>query len=364
MLYKAYGRTGKKISVVSAGGMRFENPEDVDTNAAMLLHAHSKGVNYFDTSPGYCNDKSEDIVGAAVRQMTPGTFYLSTKCASPDGGKLRETLERSLEWLGVDTIDFFHIWCLITPAHWAARKAGGAVAAALKAKDEGLIDHLAFSSHMAGREIAEVIQEGIFEGVTLGYSAINFPFRQAALDAAAAGGLGVVTMNPLGGGVIPSNPDRLDFLRAPDDPSVVAAAIRFNISHSAVTSALVGFSSIDHVDQAVAAAENFAPYDGDHVAAMKRRIEESFDGLCTGCGYCLPCPEGLEIPKLMDAYNHKTLASFDDPIVNRLRWHWSLTPAAADGCSQCGQCEQACTQQLPIVERISEIAELNTSPKP
>ncbi len=362
MLFKTYGNTGKKISALAFGGMRFANPDDIDTNAAVVLHAYNKGVNYFDTAPGYCADKSEEIFGAAVRQMTPGTFYTSTKCMASDGDDLRKSLERSLERLGVDTVDFFHIWCIVKPEQWGRRKAGGAVAAAQKAKEEGLINHLVFSSHMTGDLISGMIDEGIFEGVTLGYCAINFPYRQKAVDAAHAAGLGVVTMNPLGGGVIPANAGRFDFIRGSDDPDVVAAAIRFNVSQPAITAALVGFTTCEHVDAAVAAVENFQPYPAAHVESIKEKITESFEGLCTGCGYCLPCPVGLEIPKLMDAYNQKILAD-ENTLMGRLKWHWNVPADVAAGCTGCGACETACTQQLPIIERMADIVEIGERDK-
>jgi len=358
MLLKEYGRTGKKISAVSCGGMRFANPEDIDAAAEVVMHAYNKGITYFDTAPGYCKDKSEEIMGAAIRQMKPGTFYVSTKCTASDGDDLRKSLEKSLQRLGVEKIDFFHIWCIVKPEQWPQRKEGGAVVAAQKAKDEGLIDHLVVSSHMTGAQIQSMLDEGIFEGVTLGYCAINFPFRQQAIDAAGAAGLGVVTMNPLGGGVIPDNPDRFDFIRAEDDPDVVAAAIRFNVSQPAITSALVGFTTAEHVDQAVAAVEDFHPYPIEHIEAMKDHITSSFEGLCTGCGYCLPCPQGLEIPKLMDCYNMKILTDDDQQVLGRLRWHWGVPGDTAAGCSACGACETACTQQLPIIERMESIAKI------
>ena len=96
---------------------------------------------------------------------------------------------------------------------------------------------------MLGDEFKQVLAEGHFEGVTLGYCAINFPFRQAAVDAAGGRGLGVVTMNPLGGGLIPQQRRAAGFLRRPEDRSVVEAAIRFNISQPAITAALVGFTT-------------------------------------------------------------------------------------------------------------------------
>lgn len=358
MLHRPYGRTGKELSIISFGGMRFDNPADLDANAEVLWHAHQRGINYFDTAPHYCEDKSEDIFGTAFRQMDRDTFYVSTKCMASDGDRLRESLETSLRRLQVEKIDFFHIWCVVTMAAWEKRKGGGALAAARKAKDEGLVDHVVLSSHMPGDDIRQVLEAGEVEGVTLGYCALNFPYRQAAVDAAGRLGIGVVTMSPLGGGLIPRNAERFDFLRGPDDPSVVAAALRFNISQPSITSALVGFTTKEHVDEAVDAAEGFQPYPPEHIEAVRANVRHSFDDLCTGCGYCLPCPEGVPIPRLMDAYNMKILAGGPEKITGRLQGHWGIGAEEAQACSLCGACEQRCTQHLPIRDRMREIAEL------
>ncbi len=358
MWKKTYGQTGKQISVIGFGGMRFANPEDIDGSAELVTYAHSKGINYFDTAPGYCGDKSELIMGAAIRQMPRDSFYISTKCGSADGKELRGSIERSLKRLNVDYIDFFHIWCLVLPNQLEQRIAGGAIPAAVKAKEEGLIKHLVVSMHLSGSEIARVLDSGYFEGMTIGYNAINFPFRSEGLEAAARHNIGVVTMNPLGGGLIPRNAERLSFIKGPRDDDVVQAAIRFNISQPAITSALVGFSNREQVDQAVAAVENFSPYPQEHIENVKSHISESFEGFCTGCGYCIPCPSDVQIPKLMDAYNQKVLDGNDSAIVNRLKWHWSMKPEDAAACTQCGICEEKCTQHLPIRDRLEAIAAL------
>jgi hypothetical protein len=262
--------------------------------------------------------------------------------------------------MGVDCIHFFHIWCIVSQAGWRERVDGGAVAAALKAREEGLIEHMVVSSHLPGDELAGVLKEAPFEGVTLGYCAINFPYRQKTLDVASRMGLGVVTMNPLAGGLIPQNAKTFDFIRSEHDADVVQAAIRFNVSQPAVTSALVGASNKAHVDQAVDAVEHFEPYPPAHIDAIRQKVMTAYNSLCTGCGYCLPCPSGVNIPQLMDAYNHKLLREDhgDEHIVNRLNWHWSAKPAAARACSLCGACEERCTQRLPIRERLKEIAAL------
>ena len=298
MWRKPYGKTGKDISVIACGGMRFATPDQIDDMAQVVLHAHRKGINYFDTAPFYCNDKSEDIMGAAFKQMPRDSFYCASKCGSAKGDEMRQSIERSLKRLNVDCIDFFHVWCLVWPHQLQERIDGGAIGALLKAKEEGLVRHVVVSTHLSGPDIATVLDSGLFEGMTIGYNALNFPFRAGGLAAARKHSAGVVTMNPLGGGIIPRNAERLAFLKGPNDRDVIQAALRFNISQPEITAALVGFSSIAEVDQAVDAVENFQPYPADHIDRLKAHIATSFDGFCTGCGYCLPCPSGLQIPPL------------------------------------------------------------------
>ena len=358
MWTKKYGKTGKDVSVISFGGMRFPNPADIDASAELVRYAYEKGINYFDTAPFYCDDKSEDICGAAFAHMDRSKFYCSSKCGSPDGATFRESLEKSLKRLGVEQIDFFHVWCVLTMEAWQGRKDGGAVAAAMKAKEEGLIGHVVVSSHLKGEELAQVLGEGYFEGVTLGYCAINFPYRQRAVDAAEELDLGVVTMNPLGGGMIPDNADRFAFLQGSQDRSVVEAALRFNVSQPAITSALVGFSTKEQVDQAVAAVSDFQPFDAQRIEQIRQQVLGAFDGLCTGCGYCVPCPVGVDIPRMMDSYNQNVLYGEPKKMIPRLKYHWGMKPEQAAACSMCGKCEKVCTQHLPIRERLKEIAAL------
>lgn len=80
MRTKKYGKTGKDVSVIGFGGMRFTKPEDIDGSAELVRYAHTKGINCFDTAPLYCEDKSEEIMGAAIRDMKRDSFYVSTKC--------------------------------------------------------------------------------------------------------------------------------------------------------------------------------------------------------------------------------------------------------------------------------------------
>lgn len=359
MLFREYGKTGKKISVIAFGGMRFQPPLDIEEGASLVRYAHDRGINYFDTAPHYCDDKSEEIMGLAFKEMKGGSFFVSTKSSKASGKKLRLDLDKSLRRLGVEKIDFFHLWCLLSLENWEERKSLGALEEALKAKEEGLIGSLCVSSHLQGGELSGVLNEGVFDGVTLGYSAINFPYREEAVKASRALNIGVVTMNPLGGGLIPSNSGRFSFLKTEKDSSVVEASLRFNLSTPGITAALVGFSNREQVDQAVSAVDPFLPHSEVDSENIKKNLLDSFDGICTGCQYCMPCPEGVEIPKMMDVYNRKILEG-DSPqfMRDRLNWHWSKSPEHARLCSKCGICEEKCTQKLPIRERLDVIAAL------
>ena len=66
MLYTTFGKTGETVSRLGFGGMRFENSADLDAMAEVAVHAHERGITYFDTAPIYCDDKSEEFFGIAL----------------------------------------------------------------------------------------------------------------------------------------------------------------------------------------------------------------------------------------------------------------------------------------------------------
>ncbi len=358
MLYRPYGRTGVEVSLLGFGGMRFAKIDDRDACVALVLEAARAGVTYFDTAPSYFGPKSEQTIGDAFREMRRLglPFLTATKTFKSTESAIRTEIEAQLARLGVPAIDFYHAWCVTTRKDWAERKANGVIPALRKLKEEGLVRHLCVSSHLVGDEIRELLMEGVFEGVLFGYSAYNIRSREKAFEAIAAGNLGCAVMNPLGGGLIPLNPDLFSFLKSRDNETVTQAALRFLFSHPRISTVLVGFSDTAQVREAVEAVERFTAMSADEMAAVRTKVGERFTDLCTGCGYCDDCPQGIPVPRLMEAYNHKRLRGRDTAVTERLAWHWSVGPEAAAACTACGQCEKACTQHLPIMKRMSEIA--------
>lgn len=360
MIYREYGRTGKKVSVIGFGGMRFRK-EDYGEKAALVVRKASElGINYFDTAPLYCDDKSEEIFGLAFQDM-PRQFYISTKSMishEPDADAVRKRLDKSLQRLGVEKIDFFHMWNILNLEQYRQVIApGGPYQGARQAQEEGLVDHIVFSTHCDGEEIETIVQEGYFEGMTVGYNAINFPFREKGLQAAAKMGLGIATMNPLGGGLIPQNPDYFKFLQEFGDETVVQAALRFNASHQEISTVLAGMGSIEEVLENVQVGAEIRPMSEQKMAQIKSQLSEAMNQLCTGCGYCKGCPVDIPIPKYLDAYNMYILQKNTQGITDRLKWHWRLPAEKAGECIECRICEAKCTQKLPIIERLKMIAE-------
>lgn len=364
MQYKEYGKTGKKVSVIGFGGMRFRKEdynESLEKTAEIVRYASSLGINYFDTAPMYCDDKSEEIMGEAFKNM-PNPFYVSTKSnvkSEPTADDLRRRVEKSLKRLGIEKINFMHMWCILNLDDYRrVITKGGPYEGALKLKEEGLIEHITFSTHASGEEIETMVKDGRWEGITLGYNATNFAFRQRGIKAAYEQGLGVVTMNPLGGGIIPQNPDFYSFIKQNKEDTLAQAALKFNIAHKEITIALAGMGTMGEVKENVKAGERIEEYTEDRFQLMKKKLNDSFDSLCTGCGYCKGCPKGIDIPKYMDAYNMLILNKEDKSITDRLKWHWALKKEGASECISCGKCEIQCTQHLPIVERLNYISSI------
>ena len=367
MYYKQYGDTDMKVSAVGLGTMRYDE-EDVKAGrlekcAEIPLYAFEKGINYWDTAPAYCHDKSEIITGIALSQVKRSDVYVTSKVnlgtlnedASRDN--FRRRLETSLDRLKTDYIDFYHMWCMLNLESWE-KHMELLYGLFEEAKSEGLIRNIVFSSHMQGNDIEKVVETGKFKGMLIGYNALNYRFRQSGIKAAHENGMGVVVMNPLGGGLIPQNPDAFSYLTRGTDLTVPQAALRFVASHKEITVALAGCTTKEHVDDAVKAVENLEERPAEEIAAMYEAEGLSFNNLCTGCSYCKGCPKEIPIPKMMDAYNQYILTGKKDAITSRIAYHWDIPKAKAAECIGCRKCERQCTQHLPIVERLAEIATL------
>jgi predicted aldo/keto reductase-like oxidoreductase len=369
MIYKTLGKTGISISAVGFGGMQFDTTKPNKKNAELLPYAYEKGINYFDTAPSYCEDKSEDIFGIAMKEMASyrDKFYVASKgmpTSIQSAEAAQRKVEKSLKRLNLDRLDFYYVWCIRKVEHYEmAMKKGGLYDGLLKCKEEGLIGRIFISTHLSGPDVKKILSRNEFEGVLLGVNILNFLYRWEAVQAAHESGLGVLAMNPLAGGVIPKHEKELGFL-ASGGESPTEAALRFCISCPQITVTLNGFTNKEHIDTACRVADNSTAFTNEDIERVKQNISEGMDSLCTGCGYCIGCcAQDIPVPAYMQYYNDRFIRKKSDrQMVDHLRHHyeWGILAdrkANAGDCTQCGECEEACTQHLNIIERLEQIAE-------
>ena len=370
MIYKPYGNTGKKVSAVGFGGMRFDLTLSQDKNVDLIQYAFDNGINFLDTAPGYCEDQSEDIFGefCSKNSNRREDFYICTKMMpqkAPTKNEAIAAVEKSIKRLKTDYIDFFYTWCIRKRRHYEdAVVSGGFYEGLLECKRRGLIKHLAISSHLQGDELKGILDEGKYEGVLLGVNILNFPFRWQAVQGAYDSGYGVVAMNPLAGGAIPQNEKNLSFI-ASNGETATEAALRFCISCPQITVTLNGFTTRAHIDTACKTADSAKTFTNEQIEAVRKQIGENMNVLCTGCGYCLKgCPINIPISRYLQLYNEKLFENKDEKaMIDALDHHynWGILverPAEAKDCIKCGKCEQDCTQHLNIIERLEELAAL------
>lgn len=369
MLYRRFGTHGPEVSALGFGGMRFADSRDAEACAELVVAAYEGGINYFDTAPGYFDGRSEAHFGRAFAELRrrgaqPGrSFYAATKSTQGDPDGVRRDLEASLERLGLDAIDFFHVWWVVRPEAYFERKARGALDAFTRLKEEGLARQIVLSSHMSGEESEAVLADYPFDGILVGYSALNAAYRERALELAARDGRGVVVMNPLAGGVIPQHAERFAFLQRQGDDSVVEGALRFLLDDGRIDVVLVGLSNELELQAALKAVRGYTPRDTESSARERQRIADAlaqgFEELCTGCGYCDSCPEGLPLPRLMQALDQRLFSADAKRVENTLRFGHGLPPEQVHEllvrCDACGHCEELCTQKLPIIARLGRL---------
>ena len=373
MQYRPLGRTGISVSALGFGAMRLPmtpGGRDIDEQQAVrvMLRALELGVNYLDTAPYYCRHQSERAVGKAVKAwMKAGNPrpYVSTKNPVEDrtGRRWRHWLEKSLHELDLDHIDVYHMWS-ITWREYIDKidVKGGPLAEARKARDEGLIHHLAFSFHDSAANLFKVIDTDNFEVMTVQYNLLDRANEQA-ISHAHEKGMGVAVMGPVGGGRLVSPSPDIEKMQPVKAMSTPELALRFVLSHPGVSTALSGMNTIEQVEQNAATADTTAPLSPEErgqVQAALDQVKDLADLYCTGCGYCMPCPHGVNIPANFEYQNYYRVYGLKDSartLYLQLGAEDSAVPGLnADACVKCGECEGKCPQHIDIQKQLEEVA--------
>jgi len=371
MQYRVLGNTGVKISTLGFGAMRLPQIDiegktvfDSDEGVRIIHKAFELGVNYIDTAPYYCDKESEIIVGRALKGWRD-KVYLSTKNPIEDdsGVHYRERLENSLKKLDTDYIDFYHMWGISWQAfEQKINVKDGPLMQAMKAKDEGLIKHISFSFHDKPENMIKLIDTGYFETVLCQYNMLDRS-NEKVIDYAHEKGLGVVIMGPVGGGRLGAPSEVIKKLIPGGAKSNAELALRFVISNPNVTCALSGMGSMRMVEENVETASNELQLSDTEITSVNAAMEQNkklSELYCTGCNYCMPCPNEVNIPlnfQLMNYHRVYGLTGYAKEEYKKIGTVDFMKGKNAEGCIECGLCEEKCPQKIQIRKQLKETAE-------
>ena len=364
MRYRPLGKTGLKISALAMGCMRLS--EDQDVNTRIVSMAVDLGVNYFETTRWYCGGQCQHRTAPGLTGKTQGVI-VSGKCGiGPDSTaySFYKEIELQLQILGLTHFKFYQVgwfsWAMMP--HLIKR--GGVLDAIRRAKDEGLIHHVGFTGHDRPENFTKCIETGLFDCITIPYNLVNRSY-EPTINRAGELGVGVIAMCSVAGGVLACDSPKLREALHVDMPSA-AMALRFVLSNPNISAACSGMHTMEMLEQNVRTAKEFDP-------ATKGAFQQMCEGLdrlrevlgskfCTGCSYCQPCPQGVNIPRHMELHRYWQAFALVDGVreaLNAMPESWK-----ASHCNECGKCEKACPNGLPIREMLKEVSQLATGRAP
>lgn len=367
MQYRKFGNTGVMISALGFGAMRFPEYEKdgqwyikEEESIQMVHRAFDLGVNYIDTAYGYCHEKSEIVVGKAIKGYRD-KVHVSTKLPLwkvTGTADYRRLLEEQLRKLDTDHIDFYHFHGIGKDRWENVILKYNLLDEAVKAKQEGLIKHISFSFHDKPEFLKVLIDSGAFESVLCQYNLLDRS-NEEAIAYANEKGLGVVVMGPVGGGRLAAPSELFNNALGQKANSTPEVAMRFVLGNQNVSCALSGMSAMKMVEENTVVASNEEPLSKEEWDKINKMLEETkrlADLYCTGCDYCMPCPKGIKIPhvfKLMNYHKVYGLSEFAKKQFTHLGTgsNSGESPAA---CVDCGACEPKCPQKIKIREQLKQ----------
>uniref|UniRef100_A0A7C3RL73 Aldo/keto reductase n=1 Tax=Dictyoglomus thermophilum TaxID=14 RepID=A0A7C3RL73_DICTH len=329
MKLRRLGRTNIEVFPIAFGGIPIQRVNE-ETAVKIVKRAIELGINLIDTARGYTD--SEIKIGKALKGIDK-KVYLSSKSANRTKDGIYEDVKISLKNLGINKIDIYHIHGV---NDWETFKKifepDGAYFGLLKAKEEGLIDFIAVSSH-SNDILAELIKTDKFDVIQVSYNFIEIEPEEKIFPLALEKDIGIIAMKPMAGGVLPNPRLSLKFVLQKEfilpDP---------------------GIESIEELEEDVEVALNLTPLTHEEWEEIERTRKEIGTTFCRKCDYCQPCPQGIPISTIIRSESF--LKRLPESTI-RQGWFYDAY-LKAQNCTKCGICTTRCPYNLPIPDLIEK----------
>lgn len=375
MIYRQMGKSKDEVSILGYGCLRFPRKNgvtDEERTEKQIISAIEGGVNYFDTAYIYDNGKSEAILGNILSKGYRDKVKIATKMPHylvRSRKDMDNIFETQLKRLKTDHIDYYILHAITSKEGWQRLKQLGITDFLDRMKKAGKIQYVGFSYHGDRYNFKDIIDDYPWDMCQIQYNYMD-EHNQAGregLEYAASKGLGVVIMEPLRGGSLAGKvPLSIENIwnKAGIKRSPAEWALRWIWNHPEVTVVLSGMNEEEQIAENVRIASSAYPQSltPDELSLVREARDEYTRMMkvgCTGCGYCMPCPAGVNIPICFSYYNSKHLFENKHLQSQYMAFTGGLTggePSYASLCKECGKCEKMCPQGLPIRRHLKEVA--------
>ena len=325
------------------------------------------GFNYFDTAHGYLKGMSETALKASLTSRYPREAYILTNKLSGNHFEkeedIRPLFQSQLEACGVDYFDFYLMHAQ-NRNNFEQYKACRAYETALALKDEGKIHHLGISFHDTADVLDKILTEyPQIEIVQIQFNYIDFEDEgvqsRKCYEVCRKHNKPIIVMEPVKGGSLVELPcDAGAILDSLDGGSHASYAIRFAAGFEGIEMVLSGMGNIAMVEDNISYMKDFKPLTSDETAAIDKVVEIIRSRpliSCTDCKYCTErCPMSIPIPSLFACMNDHTRLNLWK--ANYLYNKYTAESGKANTCIECGACEVACPQKLPIRDLLKAVS--------
>lgn len=374
MNYRINQKNNDKLSILGFGCMRLPTKAGIiDENRAIkIIHdSIEKGINYFDTAYIYHAGQSESLLGKALLGGYRQRVKIATKLPPYMVNKLdnaKKIMLTQLEKLQTDYIDYYLLHMLTDKAMFDKMINLGVMEWLEELKSKGTIRNIGFSFHGSKLDFELIVKAYPWDFCQIQYNYLD-EYNQATvlgLKLAHSLGIPVIVMEPLRGGKLVSNlPKKVlkTFNDYNPEWSPAEWGLKWIWNHKEVNVVLSGMSNEEQVNENIkiassTEADSLSKEELNVFDNIKKIMNEKIKVPCTACGYCMPCPHGVNIPGCFSSYNDKFL--LEDKL---FRWKYAQTlgafsakPAFASKCMECGKCEIHCPQNIEIRKQLKAVS--------